>query len=131
MPSCPAENEFAEYYSPSGVAIACRVLYRTGQPAFVQFRTVDWAGYNGFANYVTTAVFIEHLRPADPSSPGVRRFVQALEKEAATQREHLANCRHYANDKTAPGSASSFVRQVLQKGGKAGRDVSTFCVVFG
>jgi len=35
------------------------VLYRTEQLAFVQFRTADWEGYNGFSNYATTALFRE------------------------------------------------------------------------
>jgi hypothetical protein len=51
----PSENEFAEYYSQSGVAIACLVIGRTEQLIFVKFRTCDWEGYNGLSNYATTA----------------------------------------------------------------------------
>ena len=74
MPSSPAERDkYAEYFSGSG-AITCRVLYRTEQLAFVQFRTVDWPGSRDFGNYARVALFSEHLRPADPRSPGVMKF---------------------------------------------------------
>ena len=91
----PAErDEYAEYFCGSG-AIACRVLYRTEELAFVQFRTVDWPGYWDFGNYARVALFPEHLRPADPQSPGVVGFTQALAREVAVQQQHLANCRHH------------------------------------
>jgi hypothetical protein len=103
MPSSPAErDEFLEYFSPSG-AITCRVLYRTEQLAFVQFRTVDWPGYRDFGNYARVALFPDHLRPADPSSPGVMNWVQALEREVAAQ-QHFAQCRHHGGP-SANGSA--------------------------
>src|SRR5215471_9213300 len=93
MPASPAErDEYAEYFCGSG-AITCRVLYRTEQLAFVQFRTADWAGYREYGNYVRTALFPEHLRPADPGSPGVVGFTQALVREDALQQQ-FANCRH-------------------------------------
>jgi hypothetical protein len=63
MPSSPAEDEYLEYFSGSG-AITCRVLYRTEQLVFVQFRTVDWPGYRDYRNYARVALFSEHLRPA-------------------------------------------------------------------
>jgi hypothetical protein len=44
--------------------ITSRVLYRTEQLAFVQFRTVDWPGYRDFGNYARVALF------PDPSSTG-------------------------------------------------------------
>jgi hypothetical protein len=60
----PAErDEYAEYFSGSG-AITCRLLYRTEQLAFVQFRTVDWLGYRDYGIYARVALFSEHLRPA-------------------------------------------------------------------
>src|SRR6516165_6333478 len=91
----PAErDEFLEYFAPSG-AITCRVLYRMEQLVFVQFRTVDWPGYRDFSNYARVALFSEHLRPADPQSPGVVGFTQALAREVAAQQQHLANCRHH------------------------------------
>jgi hypothetical protein len=98
MPSSPSENEFAEYCSQSGVAIASLVIGRTEQLTFVKFRTADWEGYNGFSNYATTALFPEHLRPADPRSPGVVGFVQALASEVAAQQQHLTNCRPQGTD---------------------------------
>ena len=92
MPSSPAErDEYVEYFSGSG-AITCRVLYRTEQLAFVQFRTVDWPGYREFGNYARVALYPEHLRPADPSSPGVMNWVQALAREVAATK-HFAKCR--------------------------------------
>ena len=96
MLSSPSENEFAEYCSQSGVAIACLVIGRTEQLTFVKFRTADWEGYNGFSNYATTALFPEHLRPADPQSPGVVNFAQALASEVAAKQQHLSNCRRQA-----------------------------------
>ena len=91
----PAErDEYVEYFSGSG-AITCRVLYRTEQLAFVQFRTVDWPGCKDFGNYARVALFAEHLRPVDPQSPGVMNFVQAIAREVAAQQQHLANCRHH------------------------------------
>ena len=85
MPSSPAErDEYAEYFSPSG-AITCRVLYRSEQLAFVQFRTEDWPGYREFGYYARVALFPEHLRPADPHSPGVVGFAEAIAKEVAAQ----------------------------------------------
>jgi hypothetical protein len=61
MLSSPAErDEYVEYFSESG-AITCRVLYRTEQLAFVQFRTVDWPSYKDFINYARVALFHERL----------------------------------------------------------------------
>jgi hypothetical protein len=68
-------DEYAEYFSESA-AITCRVLYRTEQLTFVQFRTEDWPGYRDFSNYARVALFPEHVRPADPQSqerPGTDR----------------------------------------------------------
>ena len=48
----------------------------------MQFRTKDWPGYRDFNNYARVALFPEHLRPADPQSPGVINFVQTLVSEA-------------------------------------------------
>src|SRR5215469_558108 len=90
----PAErDEYAEYFSGSGT-IACRVLYRSEQLVFVQFRTVDWPGYRDFSSYARVALFPDHLRPADPSSPGVVNFAQAIAREVAAQQQ-FANCRHH------------------------------------
>jgi hypothetical protein len=97
MLSSPSENEFAEYCSQSGVAIACLVIGRTEQLTFVKFRTADWEGYDGFSNYATTALFSEHLRPADPQSPGVMNFVRALEREATIRQQHVSGCKHQPN----------------------------------
>jgi len=91
----PAErDEFLEYFAPSG-AITCRVLYRMEQLVFVQFRTVDWPGYRDFSNYARVALFSEHLRPADPRSPGVMNFVQAIAREIAAQQQYLSDRRHH------------------------------------
>jgi hypothetical protein len=102
MPSSPAErDEYCEYFCGSG-ALTCRVLYRTEQLAFVQFRTVDWPGYKDFGNYARVALFHEHLRPADPQSPGVMNFVRELEREtAAQQQQHASGCKHQANGQRA------------------------------
>jgi len=109
MPSSsPAErDEYAEYFSGSG-AITCRVLYRTEQLAFVQFRTVDWPGYRDFGNYARVALFPGHLRPADPQSPGVVGFARALEREVAAQ-QHFAECRHHAAP-SGNGSGKGYTR---------------------
>jgi hypothetical protein len=97
MPSFAVERyEYCEYFSGSGV-IACLVLYRNEQLTFVRFRTADWQGYNGLSNYATTVIFNEHLQPADPHSPGVMNFVQALASEAALQQK----CRDRANGQGA------------------------------
>src|SRR6516164_3600718 len=94
MPSSPAErDEYVEYFCGSR-AITCRVLYRTEQLVFVQFRTVDWPGYRDFGSYARVALFPDHLRPADPESPGVVGFTQALAREVAAQQQ-FANCRHH------------------------------------
>ena len=70
----PAErDEYVEYFCGSG-AITRRVLYRSEQLVFVQFRTVDWPGYRDFGNYARVALFPEHLRPADPQVAGCREF---------------------------------------------------------
>jgi hypothetical protein len=83
-------------FSGSG-AITCRVLYRSEQLAFVQFRTVDWGpAYRDFGNYARVALFCEHLRPADPQSPGVLNWVQTLEREAARMQQY-AKGTHQAN----------------------------------
>jgi len=66
-------DHFIEYFCGSA-AITCRVLYRTEELAFVQFRTADWPGYKDFSNYARVALFPEHLRPADPQSPRVLNF---------------------------------------------------------
>jgi hypothetical protein len=102
MPSSPAErDEFCEYFSGSG-AITCMVVRRTAQLCFVRFRTADWGpGYDGFSVYVTAAIFNEHLRPANPHSPGVTNFVQALASEAAAQQQHHSNCRQRTNGQGA------------------------------
>jgi hypothetical protein len=50
-------------------------------------------GYKDFGNYARVALFPEHLRSADPQSPGVTNFVQALASEAVAQQQHLSNCR--------------------------------------
>jgi hypothetical protein len=60
--------ERCEYFSASG-SIPAVVLYRTEQFTFVRFRTADWAGYDGFSNYVTAAIFAKHLRPAAEQRP--------------------------------------------------------------
>jgi hypothetical protein len=114
MPSSPSENEFAEYCSQSGVAIACLVIGRTEQLTFVKFRTADWEGYDGFSNYATTALFPEHLRPANLQSPGVRNFVQALASEAAAQQHHLSDRRHQANGQ---GTSANSKNQHAKIGG--------------
>src|SRR6516165_8957862 len=83
MPYDPAQDTYLEYYSPSG-AITCRVLGQLGPMLFCQFRTVDWGpAYRDFGNYARIALFPEHLRPADPQSPGVVGFTQALAREVA------------------------------------------------
>ena len=38
------------------------LLYTAGELAFVQFETRHWSGYNGFSNFVTAAIFPEHLK---------------------------------------------------------------------
>jgi hypothetical protein len=107
MPNPPSsENEYAEYFSGSG-AITCRVLYRTEQLVFVQFRTVDWPGYRDSGNYARVALFPEHLRPADPSSSGVLNWVQAIASEVAAQQQYLLNRRHQANGQSEPKQEKS------------------------
>lgn len=102
MPSFAAERyEFCEYFSGSG-AMTCLVVRRTAELCLVRFRTADWGSiYDGFSFYGTTVLFPEHLRPADPTSPGVRHFVEALTLEQATRQryaaEAAANCKHQAN----------------------------------
>jgi hypothetical protein len=97
MASSPSEDEYLEYYSPSG-SVVCRVLYQLGPMVFVQFRTWNWDdfGYKEFGNYARVALFPEHLRPADPLSPGVVGFVHALMREAAGQQQHGTQCRRQA-----------------------------------
>jgi hypothetical protein len=80
MASSPPERfECREVlYCCQSASIPGLLLYTAGELAFVQFETRNWAGYDGFSNYVTAAIFPEHLQPADPHSPGVTNFVQAL-----------------------------------------------------
>jgi hypothetical protein len=54
--------ERCEYFSASG-SIPAVVLYRTERLVFVQFESRRWPGYQGHCNYVTAAIFPEHLRP--------------------------------------------------------------------
>jgi hypothetical protein len=98
----PAESlEFCEYFSGSQ-AITCLVVCRSAQLCFVRFRTADWGpDYPGYGLYSTVGLFAEHLRPADPQSPGVLSFAQALAAEAATQQQHAFNCRRQANGQEA------------------------------
>jgi hypothetical protein len=51
------------------------LLYWTEQFAFVQFETRHWPGYRGFSNFVTAAIFAEHLKPDEQglSSPKISR----------------------------------------------------------
>jgi hypothetical protein len=119
MPASPAErDEYVEYFSGSG-AITCRVLYRTEQLAFVQFRTVDWPGYKDFNNYARIALFPEHLRPANPHSPGVTNFVQALASEAAAQQQHLSNCRQRTNGQGASDMGIHISKSKQENGQRA------------
>jgi hypothetical protein len=37
------------------------LLNTAGELAFVQFRTADWPGYNGFSVFTTAAIFLGHL----------------------------------------------------------------------
>src|SRR5262249_3045492 len=71
-------------------------LYQLGPMVYVQFRTRDWDdfGYRDYGNYARVALFPEHLRPADPGSPGVVGFTQAIAREVAAQQQ-FANCRHH------------------------------------
>jgi len=86
----PADDTYLEYWSSSG-SIVCRVICPLGPMVFVQFRTRDW---EDFGNYTRVALFPEHLRPADPQSPGVAGWLEALAKETAAAQQSLANCRH-------------------------------------
>jgi hypothetical protein len=95
------------------------VLYRTEQLAFVQFRTVDWPGYKDFGNYAQLALFPEHLRPADPQSPGVVGFVQALVREATAQQQHLANRGHQANGQTSAPIGAQVSHRAVDDAAKA------------
>ena len=144
MPSSPAESdEYCEYFCGCE-AITCRVLYRTEQLVFVQFRTVDWSGYRDFSKYARVALFSEHLRPADPQSPGVVNFAQAIAREVTAQQQHLANCRraremgihtvksNQANGQEAPAPKSNGVKPLPKpakppvrerKGRASGEDV--------
>ena len=58
-PGTPVEYCYGASFVP------CRVLYAVGELCFCRFETARWPGYTGFANYVTVAVFPEHLRPAE------------------------------------------------------------------
>jgi hypothetical protein len=118
MSASPAErDEYVEYFSGAG-AITCRVLYRTEQLAFVQFRTVDWPGYRDFGNYARVALFHAHLRPADPESSGVMNFVRALEREAAIQQQHVSTCRPQTNGQGVNGAAVDVPKRNTDNGQK-------------
>jgi|SRR6516165_4939972 hypothetical protein len=117
MPSSLSENEFAEYYCQSGVAITCLVIGRTEQLTFVQFRT-DWPGYRDFSNYARVALFPEHLRPADPQSPG---FVQAIAREVVAQQQYLSDRRHRRTDnrnRNKRKARGSWLQRLVQKSRK-------------
>jgi hypothetical protein len=101
MPSSPAErDEYLEYFSGSG-AITCRVLCQLGPMVYCQFRTADWPGYRAPGLYSRVALFPEHLRPADPGSPGVVAWVQMLERQRAVQEQQLADRRRRRNGQTS------------------------------
>jgi hypothetical protein len=71
MPS-PAESEYREVlYCGQSASIPGTLLYMSGELAYVRFRTSDWPGYNGYCNFVTAAVFAEHLRPEGIDVPYV------------------------------------------------------------
>jgi hypothetical protein len=95
------------------------VLYRTEQLTFVQFRTVDWPGYKDFSNYARVALFPEHLRPANPHSPGVTNFVQALASEAAAQQQHISNCRQRTNGQGASDMGIHIPKSKQENGQRA------------
>jgi hypothetical protein len=59
QPSTPVEYYCGDSFVP------CRVLYAVGELYFCQFETRHWAGYQGYCVFTTTAVFLEHLRPAE------------------------------------------------------------------
>jgi hypothetical protein len=65
------ENERGQevYYCYGRLSIPVRLLYTSGAFAFVQFETRDWEGYQGFSNFVTAAIYLKHLRPAEQSRP--------------------------------------------------------------
>lgn len=69
MPS-PAESEPREVlYCGQTFSIPGRLLYKTEQLGFVQFRTKHWPGYTGYQSFVTVAVFIEHLKILEEQPP--------------------------------------------------------------
>ena len=88
MPSSPAERDkYAEYFSGSG-AITCLMVCRTAQLCFARFRTVDWGpDYDGFSNYVTAAIFPEHLKFCEERPQGVVNLFQAPVLEDASQHQ--------------------------------------------
>jgi hypothetical protein len=114
MSSSPPEDEFLEYYSPSGS------VYQLGPMVFVQFRTRDWDdfGYREFSNYARVALFPEHLRPADPQSPGVMNFVRAFEREAAIGQQHVSTCRAQTNGQGVNGAAVAVPKRNIDNGQK-------------
>jgi hypothetical protein len=106
----PAErDEYCEYFGGFG-AITCRVLYRTEQLVFVQFRTVDWLGYKDFSNYARVALFPEHLRPADAQSPGVVKFVQAIAREVAAPAAAYCQSQPSGDQRTKGGRLQTLER---------------------
>jgi hypothetical protein len=122
MPASPADrDEYVEYFSGSG-AITCRVLCQLGPMVYCQFRTADWPGYRAPGLYSRVALFPEHLRPADPSSPGVVAWVQMLERQRAAQEQHLADWTRQRNGQTSAKISAQVAPE--KRSGPAGPDLS-------
>ena len=74
--SVPRQQAPAVDYFCGDAFVTGWLLYTSGDVAFVQFRTMEWgAAYDGYSNYVVTAIFCEHLRPPEQKS-GFLRFLR-------------------------------------------------------
>ena len=105
MPYTPAAYAYSpvKYVGESG-SIPALLLYEAGGLCYVRFRVrTAWPYYDGWSNWDTVGLFPEHVVAADPHEPAIADLLGELDREAAAQQQHLANCRHHG----APSGAGS------------------------
>jgi hypothetical protein len=105
------------YVGESG-SIPALLLYEAGGLSYVRFRvTSAWPHYDGWSKWTNVGLFTEHVVTADPHEPAVADLLGELEREAAAQQQHLANCRHRANGQGASDRGKTISKQ--EKGQEA------------
>jgi hypothetical protein len=60
------------YVAANGRSLPAILLYAVDDLGYCQFPTASWAHYDGFGNYSTAAIHLEHLVPRDGKPLGTR-----------------------------------------------------------